>query len=173
VLAVIKDDQDRILMLKNAKHGGKRQCPGGKIDAGETAQEALTREVKEELGVECKIVQHLFDNPAFTGALWQGEYYEVTLNGKPSVQEPHKHTALERIQFVETDTDLGWITQTESETIDDEALLRQTYDFTALQTKTPFSKVYALAWTTTPWTIPTNIALGVNEELMYAMVLYE
>jgi isoleucyl-tRNA synthetase len=27
-----------------------------------------------------------------------------------------------------------------------------------------------LAWTTTPWTIPTNIALGVNKDLAYALV---
>lgn len=30
---------------------------------------------------------------------------------------------------------------------------------------------YVLAWTTTPWTIPVNIALAVNKELTYAKVI--
>ena len=32
------------------------------------------------------------------------------------------------------------------------------------------SSVYAIAWTTTPWTIPSNLALTVNPELEYAFV---
>jgi 8-oxo-dGTP diphosphatase len=36
-------------MLKNKKHEGRYQFPGGKIDAGETAEEALKREIQEEL----------------------------------------------------------------------------------------------------------------------------
>jgi len=55
VLAVIKNEKGEYLQLKNKKHGGKWQCPGGKIDRGETAQEALRREIKEELGVDCMI----------------------------------------------------------------------------------------------------------------------
>ncbi|MCE5312395.1 MAG: isoleucine--tRNA ligase [Nitrospiraceae bacterium] len=31
-------------------------------------------------------------------------------------------------------------------------------------------KVYALIWTTTPWTLPANLALAVNPELEYAVV---
>ena len=32
---------------------------------------------------------------------------------------------------------------------------------------------YALAWTTTPWTMPINIALAVNKELSYAKIACE
>lgn len=30
--------------------------------------------------------------------------------------------------------------------------------------------MYFLAWTTTPWTIPANMALGVNKDLDYVVV---
>lgn len=30
--------------------------------------------------------------------------------------------------------------------------------------------VFILAWTTTPWTIPANMALGVNKDLLYAKI---
>ncbi len=32
---------------------------------------------------------------------------------------------------------------------------------------------YLLAWTTTPWTLPANVALAVNPELVYAIVEYQ
>lgn len=37
------------------------EFPGGKIEAGETAKEALIREVQEEVGISPKSVKHLFD----------------------------------------------------------------------------------------------------------------
>ncbi len=44
-----------------------------------------------------------------------------------------------------------------------------------LQEKNPFNKtepVYMVAWTTTPWTIPANFALAVNEKADYCLVKY-
>lgn len=35
------------------------------------------------------------------------------------------------------------------------------------------SDEYVLAWTTTPWTLPANVALAINPELDYALVKYE
>ena len=47
-------DEDRILLekRKNSPGKGKWSVPGGLVDLGETVEEALIREVKEETGLE-------------------------------------------------------------------------------------------------------------------------
>ena len=35
-----------------------------------------------------------------------------------------------------------------------------------------FDGVFLLAWTTTPWTVPGNVALAVNQELSYVLISY-
>lgn len=53
-LAFITDASDRILITRRAldvDHGGMWEVPGGKLEAEETASEALKREVLEEVGI--------------------------------------------------------------------------------------------------------------------------
>lgn len=51
--ALIFDEQGNFLIAQRArgKLAGKWEFPGGKIEAGETEQEAIVREIAEELGV--------------------------------------------------------------------------------------------------------------------------
>ena len=52
--AVIKDRQGRVLISQRPGHvhqGGLWEFPGGKLEAGETTEAALKRELYEELGI--------------------------------------------------------------------------------------------------------------------------
>ena len=58
VCAVIVGRDGRILACQrdDARHlGGLWEFPGGKVEDGETAERALIREIKEEIGVEIQL----------------------------------------------------------------------------------------------------------------------
>lgn len=43
--------------------------------------------------------------------------------------------------------------------------------FDLSENQDPWKDTYILAWTTTPWTMPANIALAINKDLTYAKVM--
>ncbi|MCQ8118934.1 Nudix family hydrolase [Methylomonas rosea] len=54
-VGVIRDGDGRILITQRAKHahqGGLWEFPGGKLEAGEPVQQALARELEEEVGIQ-------------------------------------------------------------------------------------------------------------------------
>lgn len=56
-VGVIRGDGGDILIAQRAKHahqGGLWEFPGGKVESGESVQEALCRELKEEVGIEVR-----------------------------------------------------------------------------------------------------------------------
>ena len=59
--ALIQKDGKILLALRRAgKHmGPKWELPGGKVKPGEDPKQTLRRELKEELGIEAKIGEHL------------------------------------------------------------------------------------------------------------------
>jgi len=60
VAVIVKDD--RVLISKRAENvhqGGLWEFPGGKVEAGENGEQALLREIKEELGITIKKVRPL------------------------------------------------------------------------------------------------------------------
>jgi 8-oxo-dGTP diphosphatase len=71
VAAVIYDDEGRVLATQCAphKHNGGWEFPGGKIEPGEDARDAVAREIQEELNVQVKVGQLIhtieWDYPTF------------------------------------------------------------------------------------------------------------
>jgi len=58
VVAAIMEKNSKILIAKRKKEdtlGGLWEFPGGKIEPGETPEECLKREMKEEFGIETEI----------------------------------------------------------------------------------------------------------------------
>jgi len=94
-------DQSRILLVKRkrspeADHWG---LPGGKIESGEGVEDAVVREIMEELGITIQLmrrictVDHRDDS---TGQRWIAEVYSASiLSGTPRICEPHALAAVE------------------------------------------------------------------------------
>lgn len=76
-VAVIWNDQGQILIDKrppNGLLGGLWEFPGGKLEADETWDDCIRREIQEELGIEIEVGEHLITlDHAYT-------HFRVTLN---------------------------------------------------------------------------------------------
>jgi len=63
-VAVIINQDDEFLITKRSAdqhQGDKWEFPGGKVENNETSQEALCREIREELGIEIQSATHITD----------------------------------------------------------------------------------------------------------------
>lgn len=62
---IIKDNKIVLINKGNGPYTGKLDLPGGTIEWGETPEEALIREIKEEVGIDVKEYE-LFDANSVT-----------------------------------------------------------------------------------------------------------
>lgn len=90
---VITDDYDRILLLhRNTDQFQHWELPGGKVEEDETAEAAAVRELREELGVQVRLVKAL-GSETFSDDNGDFRYFwfqAVITTGEPAVQEMDK-----------------------------------------------------------------------------------
>ena len=85
--------------------GGKWEFPGGKVEAGESAAEALKRELHEELSIVASV------GPALAVVSYEYEEFSIELHPfmveiVEGIAHPHEHE------------ELRWVTMGEAETLD-------------------------------------------------------
>lgn len=94
VVAGIAQKEQSLLLterLPGTHLAGHWEFPGGKIDPGETPQEALAREWKEELGVDLRDIKPAtFAYHEYTEKTVLILFFYVCLVGTPSPQEGQK-----------------------------------------------------------------------------------
>ena len=64
VVGIIINRNNQVLIAKRGSHqhqGDKWEFPGGKVEDSENSEEALYRELKEELGIGVQSSQYLFE----------------------------------------------------------------------------------------------------------------
>lgn len=121
--ALIVNDKGETLLLKR-KHGtdaGRWSKPGGTVEFGETIQDAIKREVREEVGVEIDLQEPL----GFTNHIdiqdgrilhWVALHYLAHItSGAPQNLEPENH---EEIRWFPLDKLPENITQTTREPVE-------------------------------------------------------
>jgi 8-oxo-dGTP diphosphatase len=103
VVACALVDADRRVLIAQRPQGkamaGLWEFPGGKVEAGETPEAALIRELQEELGISTQtaclapvsFASHSYDNfhllmPLYACRKWQGQ------------PQPREHTALKWVR---------------------------------------------------------------------------
>ena len=107
--AIVKDDTCLVAQRgEGMSFTEKWELPGGKVEPGESAREALRREVREELSVEVVVGRLIAAEVTETeGRCFRVEVFEATLSrGTPRLNEHLRHgwfhrDELDRLDWVE------------------------------------------------------------------------
>lgn len=91
---IVTNSQHQILLIKK-KINDYWERPGGNVEIGETLEECIVREVKEEVGIITKVVDFIMFDQVFFGLdkkHWISFCYHLEyISGKVKNQEPEKY----------------------------------------------------------------------------------
>lgn len=83
--AIVRDESGRLLVIRRAQDPGKGlwSIPGGRIEPGETPEDALAREVSEETGLEVTVGKLVgsVERQGVSGDIYEIADYECALVG--------------------------------------------------------------------------------------------
>jgi len=174
--------KDNKFFMLYHKRGQKYVFPGGKIDKWHTLENTVKKELKEELGIEVTGVKNLWSfKEIMPYGLFNLNIIDVEFTGEPQNLEPEKHTHTVRAEIIPADNKLGFAVKIENTIIDDDfEIMNQFYDLYIYQkqiaqqvTQAQWTEKWSmnvLAWTTTPWTLPSNMFLAVGKHIHYLIV---
>lgn len=174
VACLIKKDGK--ILLEYHKKLQRYVLPWGKVEKWDDVEKTVSKELKEELWVDvtsCKVLWEC--KTLLEWGVWNLIYVETEISGEPQNLEPEKHQTLQRAEIIESENEIWMAVKIENTVMDDaEEIINQFYNLYIchkyigqIHADAP---VYALAWTTTPWTLPSNSFLAVGPEIYYSLV---
>ena len=94
VVAAVISQADTMLICQRPRHkqfGGLWEFPGGKCEAGESDHEAITRELREELGVDVTEVRDPIMSVLDDESRFEIVFLPVSVGGHPRCIEHEAH----------------------------------------------------------------------------------
>lgn len=91
--------ENRILVLKTATKKGTYELPGGRIDFGETVEQAFQREMREELGFESARLGKLINAWSFTDIRDGIDHHFIILDFEIFTNESRIRLSDEHIEY--------------------------------------------------------------------------
>lgn len=159
------DENERFLMGWSNKYNGWHLV-GGKVDTGESLEDCIVREAEEEIGVKISkknLKQVAQESQIDDAKVWRATHFEIHIQS-----ESIKNSEPEKFR------EWKWFTKAELESAYndiypvDRLIVERYLGRASIPMVAP--TISLLAWTTTPWTIPANMALAVRNDIDYVLV---
>lgn len=136
VAAALAERSGRVFLARRGRHkssGGLWELPGGKVEAGERARDALARELREELALEPVLENRPYDEAVRirNGVRYRFLVFRAHWEGEPSASTDHDTWSY----FRPEDIPFG-----ELAPLDEEVLRRWALEIGAGQGETNFGK---------------------------------